>query len=133
MIDDWDNDVTTTHFGLNYFQGSNGSLGDSIPTLSSDSKSPVGSSLHLKEVAGEPGFGGFFTTLFGRRVCRCPSDRSRSEFDVEFARYLQRIRTVRGIECVAGEQERRATEIRNQAQHGRKPEIQGQEDEEEDD
>jgi hypothetical protein len=76
LIDDWDNDVTTTHFGNNYFGGNNGRLLETEVTLSAESNSPVGGSLSLKADPNDD-FGGYFTSLGGRnevKVVLNPAD-----------------------------------------------------------
>ena len=64
VVDNWDNDVTPGHFGVNDTGGSNGTLGTTALSLSPESSSPVGDSLRLTRVSGS--FGGYYTYLMGR-------------------------------------------------------------------
>ncbi len=79
MVDDFDNKITQTDVGFNYFGGNSGALnnpkpadpGDEFTALktSSDSNGTTGGSLRLemdftKQNAADE-FGGFFTSLFG--------------------------------------------------------------------
>ena len=65
VLEDYDNKVTKTDRGSNYFGGNNGELGDSVPILVADSSNRVGQSLRVFARAGDS-HGGIFTQLLGR-------------------------------------------------------------------
>ena len=65
ILESWDFDVTTTHFGNNFFAGNHGALGDSSQKLFPDSSSPIGHSL-LVQAGDTDSFGGYHTSLFAR-------------------------------------------------------------------